>query len=224
MIDFDNYIYDEVQKRNGYYQRYSDDIILICDQKDEEYFYNLLRTSIEILVKLEIQEKKTNIYRYSGDSGKFCGGLLKDGVITSNKQLEYLGFVYNGENINVKTVGFSKFYRSMKRAFRRGIHFASKPENKSHNLFERRLYNRFTYKGAKRRLIYKPVPNSATGFSKTIEQYWGNYISYLEKANRVMKQINGDDSIKNQYSKFWTNFNKQMKIAYKEIGKKVLQN
>ncbi|MCF7559004.1 hypothetical protein L3X39_00015 [Sabulilitoribacter multivorans] len=109
----------------------------------------------------------------------------------------------------------------MKRAFRRGVHFATKPENKSHNLFEERLYKRFTYKGAKRRLIYKPDPKSETGYSKSKEQYWGNYISYLEKANRVMKPINGDDTIKRQYSKFWPMFGKEMKKAYKEIGEKV---
>ena len=110
----------------------------------------------------------------------------------------------------------------MKRAFRRGVHFATKPENKNHNLFEERLYKKLTYKGAKRRLLYKSDPKSETGFSITKEQYWGNYISYLEKANRVMKPINCDETIKKQYSKFWSNFGKEMKKAYKEIGEKVL--
>ena len=109
----------------------------------------------------------------------------------------------------------------MKRAFRRGVHFAVKPENKNNNLFEQRLYKTFSYKGAKRRLIYKADPKSETGYSKSKEQYWGNYISYLEKANRVTKPINGDDTIKKQFSKFWPNFGKEMKKAYKEIGKKV---
>ena len=111
----------------------------------------------------------------------------------------------------------------MKRAFKRGIHFATKPENKNHNLFEERLYKRFTYKGAKRRLIYKSDPKSETGYSKSKEQYWGNYISYLEKANRIMKSINDDDTIKKQYSKFWLNFGKEMKKAHEEIDEKVVK-
>lgn len=225
MLDFDDIIHNETQKRNAYYQRYSDDLIIVCQQDDEDFFYKLITETIEKLAKLDIQRKKTNIYRYSysEDLKAFDGGILKDGVISRNKQLEYLGFVYDGNKVKVKTVGLSKFYRSMKRAFRRGIHFASKPENKSHNLFEERLYKRFSYKGAKRRLIYKRDTKSETGFKKTKEQYWGNYISYLEKANSVMKPINGDDSIKSQYSKFWKNFGKEMKKAYAEIGQKVLK-
>jgi hypothetical protein len=223
MLDFDEKIYDIVVDKNAYYQRYSDDLVIVCKQEDETFFYNLIRESIEKLANLDIQPKKTNIYRYSNNLGVFSGGILKDGVIESNKQLEYLGFVYDGNKIRVKTVGFSKFYRSMKRAFRRGVHFASKPTNKSHNLFEERLYKRFSYKGAKRRLIYKPNPSSETGFVKSKEQHWGNYLSYLEKANNIMKPINGDDNIKRQYSKFWKNFGKEMKKAYSEIGKKVLR-
>jgi hypothetical protein len=222
MLDFDKTIFEATQQKNAYYQRYSDDLIIVCDQKDEEYFYNLICTTIEDLAKLDIQRKKTNIYRYEDIDDEFVGGILNDEQdVSENKHLEYLGFQYDGKKVKVKTVGFSKFYRSMKRAFRRGVHFAVKPENKNHNLFEQRLYKRFSYKGAKRRLIYKADPKSETGYSKSKEQYWGNYISYLEKANRVMKPINGDDTIKKQFSKFWPNFGKEMKKAYKEIGEKV---
>lgn len=223
MLDFDEYVYNATQKKNAYYQRYSDDLIIVCNQKDEDYFNNLIRNAIKDLAKLEIQPKKTNIYRYENIEGEYVGGIINEKKeVSPNKQLEYLGFQYDGKKVKVKTVGFSKFYRSMKRAFRRGVHFATKPENKNHNLFEERLYKKLTYKGAKRRLLYKSDPKSETGFSITKEQYWGNYISYLEKANRVMKPINCDETIKKQYSKFWSNFGKEMKKAYKEIGEKVL--
>ncbi|MCG9971657.1 reverse transcriptase domain-containing protein [Christiangramia crocea] len=221
MIDFDDKVYDICKKRMAFYQRYSDDLIIICNQKDEAYFYNLIQNSVDKLVNLEIQREKTKIYRYQQEENGFTGGIVEDEVVSENKQLEYLGFEYDGSKVRVKTVGFSKFYRSMKRSFRRGIHFASKPENKSHNLFEERLYKRFSYKGAKRRMIWKRDPSSESGYSKTNEQYWGNYISYLNKANHVMKQINEDDTIKNQYSRFWKNFGKEMKKAYQEIGENV---
>src|SRR5690606_34152769 len=153
--DFDELVFEATQKKDAYYQRYSDDLIIVCDQKDEDYFNNLIRTSIEELAKLDIQPKKTNIYRYENINDEFVGGIVNEkNEVTQNKHLEYLGFQYDGKKVKVKTVGFSKFYRSMKRAFRRGVHFAVKPENKNHNLFEERLYKRFTYKGAKRRLIY----------------------------------------------------------------------
>lgn len=222
MLDFDEKVYHETQKKQGYYQRYSDDLIIVCDQEDETFFYELICEAVERSAKLNIQRKKTNIYRYSLTANGFTGGIVENGVLNANRQLEYLGFMYDGRKIRVKTIGFSRFYRSMKRAFRRGTHFASKPSNKSHNLFENRLYKRFSYKGAKRRLIYKPDNKSPNGYKKTKEQYWGNYISYLQKANRVMKTINGDDTIKKQYSKFWVKFGSEMKKAYLEIARKVL--
>lgn len=70
-------------------------------------------------------------------------------------------------------------------------------------------------------MIWKKDLSSPTGYSLSKEQYWGNYISYLDKANRVMKSINKEDTIKNQYSKFWSNFGVEMKKAHSEIGKNV---
>jgi len=94
-------------------------------------------------------------------------------------------------------------------------------QNKNHDLFEERLYKRFSYRGAKRRLIYKPDPRAEGGYKRTNEQYWGNYISYLEKANKVMKPINKDNSIRKQYSRFWPNFTKEMDKAYAQIAEKL---
>ena len=129
MLDFDARIYDEVSNpsKNAYYQRYSDDIIIVCDQKDEEFFYNLLQTEIEQKAYLEIQASKTNIYRYElGKNDNLIGGIVKDDVIHTNKQLEYLGFAFDGNKVRAKTSGFSKFYRNMKRSFRRGVHLQRK--------------------------------------------------------------------------------------------------
>lgn len=96
MLDFDAKIYAEASKldKNVYYQRYSDDLILVCDQDDEKFFYDLIREEIENKANLEIQESKTHIYRYELDRNNvLTGGIVKDGIVQTNKQLEYLGFV-----------------------------------------------------------------------------------------------------------------------------------
>lgn len=221
MLDFDERIHKEVidTSRNGYYQRYSDDLIIVCDQKDEKYFNDLIREEIEIKAKLDIQAKKTNIYRYeiSNSKGEFTGGILENGDVKSNKQLEYLGFEYDGVKVRVKTAGFSKFYRTMKRSFRRGAHFAKKAHIPSNSLFEARLYKRFTHLGSKRRLKWFPDPGSPTGYSRSLHYDWGNFISYLNKANNVMKVINGDDTIQRQYRKIWNNFHEIKKSTYENI-------
>lgn len=220
MLDFDERIHEEVSsaKTNAYYQRYSDDLIIICDQEDEDYFYKLVREEIEIKSNLNIQAKKTNIYRYEFNPNLgFKGGMLENGIISQNRQLEYLGFMYDGSKVRVKTSGFSKFYRTMKRSFRRGVHFAKAAHIPSDSLFETRLYKKFTHLGAKRRLKWLPDTNSPSGYSRSAQTDWGNFISYLNKANLVMKEINKDDAIAKQYKRIWNNFHEVKKIAKKDI-------
>ncbi len=218
MLDFDERVYSEAVSRNAYYQRYSDDLIIVCDQCDEQFFYDLIREEIITKANLDIQESKTHVYRYELDeNSRLKGGIVINGLISSNKQLQYLGFTFDGSKAIVKPASFSKFYRTMKRSFRRGAHFAKEAHIPSNSLFERRLYKRFTHVGAKRRLKWKPNKNSPTGYSKTTQYDWGNFISYLNKANFVMKQLNKDDSIMRQYRKVWRKFHEIKAKTYREI-------
>lgn len=220
MLDFDEHIYSEVtsDSKKGYYQRYCDDIIIVCDQTDETYFYNLIRHEIEEKANLNIQAKKTNIYRYQlNKDEKVVGGIVIDNEINSNKQLEYLGFMFDGSTVRVKTAGFSKFYRKMKRSFKRGVHFAKSKYIPSNYLYETRLYKKYTHYGSKRRLKWIPDSNNPSLYNKTKQQDWGNFISYLNKANSVMKHINKKDNIKNQYKKIWNKFHKIKKETNKTL-------
>ena len=219
MLDFDEHIFTEADSRNAFYQRYSDDIIIVCDQNDETYFSKLIKDEIENQVKLEIQSSKTNIYRYElNQDNILAGGIVVNNIVTTNKQLEYLGFNYDGSKVRVKACGFSKFYRSMKKAFRRGAHFAKATHIPSNSLFESKLYNRYTHYGSKRRLLWVKDLTSPTGYKKSTQQHWGNYISYLNKANEVMKPINQNDSISRQHRKFWNKFHEIKQKTYRSIN------
>lgn len=223
MIDFDEKIYNETSKasRNAYYQRYSDDIIIVCNQGDENFFDKLLREEIEDKANLEIQPEKTHIYRYElGNNGMLTGGIVKDNTVYSNKQLEYLGFAFDGSKVIVKSSAFSKFSRNMKHSFRRGTYFAKKAHIPSNSLFEGRLYKRYTHIGAKRRLKWIADSSSPTGYKRTAFYDWGNFISYLNKANTVMKSINKGNHISKQARKFWNRFHDLKKKAYCEISNK----
>lgn len=216
MLDFDERVYNETKSdsKNAYYQRYSDDMIIICDRNDEDHFYKLIREEIEVKANLDIQPKKTNIYRYElNQNGDFEGGIIENDIVNPNKQLEYLGFLYDGSKVRVKTAGFSKFYRTMKRSFRRGAHFAKKAHIPSNSLFETRLYKRFTHIGAKRRLKWLVDPQRPDSYIRSTQQDWGNFLSYLNKANSVMKNINGDDTISKQHRKTWKKFHDVKKIT-----------
>lgn len=218
MLDFDEQIYEMAISKKAYYQRYSDDLIIICNQQDESYFYSQILNQIQVKSKLDIQKKKTNLYRYVlNENNILTGGILQNGIVQQNKQLEYLGFMYNGTKVRVKTVSFSKFYRKMKRSFRRGVHFAKAAHIPSEALFERRLYKKYTHLGAMRRLKWIPNEGASEGYKCSKEYDWGNFISYLNKADSMMNAINGDKSIAKQYRKVWNKFHKVKKYAYLEI-------
>ena len=210
MLDFDKEVYDIVSFKKGFYQRYSDDLIIVCEQQYEDDMIKLIRDKIGNLVKLEIKAEKTKLYRFEHIKDEFMGFEVNE--ITKNpnfnKALEYLGFTYDGMRVFIKSSGLSKFYRTMKSSINRATSFALNSKNPDKSLFISKLYKRFTYKGAGRKRIYRPSKIEKTKLEKSEEYYWGNYLSYSNKANATMLSLNIDPLIKNQTRKFWSKFHK----------------
>ncbi|MBS0646782.1 MAG: hypothetical protein JSR97_09380 [Verrucomicrobia bacterium] len=214
MLEFDKEIFEKVSSIGGFYQRYSDDLIIICEQHYEDDIIKLIRDKIETVVDLKIEPNKTKVFRFEEVKGKFTGFEIdeKTKAPNHNKTLEYLGFSFDGQRVLIKTSGFSKFYRAMKSSFKKSTSLAIHSKNPDKSLFKSRLYKRFTHRGAKRKLIYRPSKSDKTIYEKTNEYYWGNYLSYINKANESMKSINGDNYVKRQSRKFWKKFNDLMKF------------
>lgn len=216
MLDFDQHIFNKVDSIGGFYQRYSDDLIVVCEQQYEDEILNAIKHSIadKDIANLEIQSKKTKVYRFENIGLKFTGFEIdeKTKLPNFNKKLEYLGFSYDGQKVLIKSAGFSKFYRSMIKSFKKSASFARNSKNPDKRIFKSKLFKRFTHKGAKRKLIYRPSKIENTKYVKSKEYNWGNYLSYVLKADITMKEINGSDLIKRQSRKLWRNFNKLLKI------------
>ncbi|OAD45918.1 reverse transcriptase/maturase family protein [Polaribacter atrinae] len=221
MLDFDQEVYDKIDAIGGYCQRYSDDLIIICEQKYEDEIIKFIRDKVKNLAKLEIHPSKTAVYRFEEIDGVFKGFEIdeKSKKHNYNKCLEYLGFSYDGQRVLIKNSGFSKFYRSMKRSFKKSSSLSINSKNPDKSIFKSRLYKRFTHRGAKRKLIYHPSKEDKTVYIKTKKYYWGNYLSYINKANDSMKLLNGEkDVIKKQSRKFWSQFYKLMKFHDNKVN------
>jgi len=214
MLDFDQEIFDKVTSISGFYQRYSDDLIIVCEQEYENEIIKLIRDKIDSLVHLKIEPSKTKVFRFEEVKGKFTGFEIDEKTKTPNfnKNLEYLGFSFDGQRVLIKSSGFSKFYRSMKSSFKKSTSLAIHSKNPDKSLFKSKLYKRFTYRGAKRKLIFRPSKADKKVYEKTNEYYWGNYLSYINKSNETMKSINGDNFVKRQSRKFWKRFDDLMKF------------
>jgi len=208
MLDFDQQVFDKVESINGYYQRYSDDLIIVCKQEYEDEILKFIRDRIKNLTKLEIHSTKTKVYRFEEINGAFKGFGVDENTKKHNYNsiLEYLGFSFDGQRVLVKDSGFSKYYRSMKRSFKKSTSLAINSKNPDHKIFKSRLYKRFTHRGAKRKLIYHPSKLDPKKYEATKKYDWGNYLSYIYKANDSMRSINKSDVIKQQARRFWRNF------------------
>jgi hypothetical protein len=220
MLEFDSIIYSKIKSINGFYQRYSDDLIIVCHQTHEDQILSTLRTLIKDKVELKIEPKKTKLFRFDGTSGVYKGAYVDEisKAYNYNRTLEYLGFSFDGQRVLIKTSGFSKFYRSMKSSLKKSASLAIFSKNPDHKLFKSRLYKRFSYKGAKRRLKFRPSREDRTRYVPSKEFHWGNYLSYIYKANFMFRPLNGGDTIKHQSRKFWKSFNSLLKFHENRIN------
>lgn len=105
----------------------------------------------------------------------------------------------------------------MKGAFNRAVSYALFSKNPDKRLFKSSLYKRFTYKGANRKLIYRPSINNPKTYKKTQEYNWGNYVSYVYKADDSMETINGNKVIRRQARKLWRQFHLLLKTSEEKL-------
>lgn len=220
MLDFDKVVSAKIESINGFYQRYSDDLVIVCERQNEDDIIKLIRDTISgEFASLTIEPKKTKLYHFEMIDGLFKGFAVdeKTKQPNNNRPLEYLGFSFDGQRVLVKNSGFSKFYRSMKGAFSRAVSFAMHSKNPDKSLFKSRLYKRFTHKGAQRKLIYRPLKSDPKVYKPSREYNWGNYLTYIYKADDAMKTINENSAIKKQSRKVWGKFHRLMKIHELEL-------
>lgn len=208
MIEFDKSIFDFINSRNGFYRRYSDDMIIVCKPKFKQDIIDKFSEEIN-KCKLKLQTSKTQIFEFNFDAKKgryFC---YEHNTNTNRKQtntkFEYLGFQFDGKNVYLRSSSLARYYRKMKKAIARGFFFSlhNKTSTKG-KVFKSRLYKRFTFVGAQRRRIYKRDNIKSDIFTVTNKYDWGNFITYANLAartirgNKIMKQVG------NHWRKFHT--------------------
>ena len=125
---------------------------------------------------MNFQPTKTKVFRFEEIEKKYRGFEINETTkaYNPNKQLEYLGFSYDGQRVLIKNAGFSKFYRSMKSSFKKSTSLALHSKNPDKSLFKSKLYKRFSHRGAKRKMIYRPTEADKTVYEKSKKYYWGS--------------------------------------------------
>lgn len=162
LYQFDLEIFNQLCVKNGvFYRRYSDDIVLICNNDQREFVEGFVKDLIcGDQVKLKLSEQKTERIVFkeielNGRKRLQSFSLNLNGEEKFNIPFSYLGFEFYGYQTLIKASKISNFYRRMKRAVRRQhlkAENASKRNLDSRKvIYKRRLYRLFTYKGTKKR-------------------------------------------------------------------------
>ena len=204
MLNFDVAIQNFVSKINGYYRRYSDDILILVNTKKElDNLLILVENELNKL-KLELSKHKTVCCHFNNDNCEFEPCSLRSDY-SGNAEFQYLGFTYNGKIILVRNGTIGAFWRDAIRHIRKMV-----------------LYN---YKN-KTRIPIAKIYGLYSHLSNRESKY-GNFYSYIRKSQRIFEkdyQFGKEVKIKSQMSKSWEILHKyliKLKEKYKISDKEL---
>lgn len=163
LMEFDSLIYKLSQEQNFIYRRYCDDLLVICPSGLADKINKVVLDEIG-KYGLEIQDKKTEVIEFKKNSKGFIRSfdkkkLSKLGAAGYTEQkfyknLQYLGFEFNGQNIYIRPGSLSRYFRKMKGRITKTIMMARGSKSKSDKVFKAQLYHRYTHLGKKNFLNY----------------------------------------------------------------------
>lgn len=141
MLTFDVAAKSIAEQYDGCYYRYCDDMLFIVPTAYKDLVEQAVMAEIT-KVKLDINPKKTEI-RDFWPSGA---------MMRSNKPLQYLGFIFDGQHKLIRSAALAKFSGRMKS----GVRLAKKTQRKANykeliagkevtRLFKRKLYERYSH-------------------------------------------------------------------------------
>lgn len=171
MLDFDQEMKEMIEAVGGYYCRYCDDMLFVVPTKLRDKVAGEVVKKIKSL-KIKINPKKTEIRTFQ----------LKSGTLSSDKPLQYLGFLFDGQQVTIRSAALARYSERMKR----GVRLAKLTKIKRNRLkiasgrapkplYKHKLYEKYSHLGKR------------------------NFIRYGLRAAKIMDS----DAIKRQLKPLW---------------------
>lgn len=210
LIDFDKWLKDQSLKLDFIYRRYCDDIIIICNSSDAEDINKKLVTEIQ-KYKVTIQSKKTELIEFKPNTKGVIRAFNKSKIIKSNaalnsqneqqyyKNLQYLGFEFNGQNIYIRPGSLSRYFRKMKGRIIKSIVMSYSDKSKKNKILKKQIFERYSHLGKRNFLSY--AINSSKEYysnSKGIKKEGMNSLSIKRQLTShfiIMEQYTNNKSI-----------------------------
>jgi hypothetical protein len=215
LLDFDSSILNTlVNRKNCYYSRYSDDIVIVCDKN---IIQDVEKVVIDEMEKcfVSISKEKTEKFIFKFVNKKIVSHKIIDNVETPNLPFIYLGFEFYGNKTLIKSSNLSKLYRRMIYSVKKKCERAKKIAELNGTkpiLFKRQLYKIYRnidLDKANTKRKFKTFSKIETGEFRVISKektipFRGNYFSYARRAAEIMEepailnQIKGEKRVFNQ--------------------------
>jgi hypothetical protein len=182
LIDFDEKIFKLSSELGFIYRRYCDDILIICDTEKNSLINEIIIKEI-LEYELVIQPKKTEIIDFRKTvSGKMRGFNQKktSGIATVindkneklyYKNLQYLGFEFNGESIYIRPGSLSRYFRKMKGRIIKTIVMSYSDKSQIEKILKRQIFERYSHLGKRNFLSYAMKASKKRYYSKTLKTY-----------------------------------------------------
>lgn len=104
MLSFDRAMLAYLSTSESAYYRYCDDILIVCPEALEDNIHEFVQLEIRKLF-LDLQHAKTEIRQFSRDAL---------GQLSSDKPIQYLGFMFDGEHSYIRPASLTRYYRKMR--------------------------------------------------------------------------------------------------------------
>ncbi|TMO71931.1 antiviral reverse transcriptase Drt2 [Pseudoalteromonas aurantia] len=178
MLEFDKAMKTYVDIHGGYYYRYCDDMLFIVPTALKKKVAGFAAKEVKKL-KVALNPDKTELRTFRKVAN----------VLSSDQPLQYLGFIFDGENAFIRSSSLARYSEKM----RRGVNLAKQTMNKYNNirsglkldekdLYKKKLYSRYTHLGGR------------------------NFVTYGLRAARKMDS----KSIRKQLKPLWRRFHEEM--------------
>ena len=179
MMDFDYAMATAVSDAKGKYFRYCDDILILAPSGRGPALKELAEKLFE-LFHLEIQAKKTEERSFRKNGA----------TITSNRPLQYLGFLFDGQRILLRSASLARYSERMRRGVRLAKATARSRNEKRKERGEavvplrlRKLYKRYSYLGRRNFISYAiraARTMDASGIRRQIKPLWKRLVAEIK--------------------------------------------
>lgn len=196
MFEFDREMTSLMSSIGGFYRRYSDDIVILCDPAMRDIVVYQAMKIINTKFNLTIQAGKTQIVLFELSNGIVHCTSQRNGKQT---KFQYLGFDFDGNTKLIRAASISKFYRKMKFAIKRR-------SNMVHKIHRANL-RRIDFKNNPLRTVFFKGPIYARYSYQGRRGANRNFLHYAHDAARLMD----DNSISKQIRRSWGVLNTYIK-------------